>query len=184
MLARVTLADLHVFDESVLASAHSTSESFIPLFSALTVTGSGFAMLVLLPFLAWPKTRMVTAWLFAAIVAQAAIVSILKVVVGRLRPCAALAWSTAVGVCPTSGSMPSGHAAGAFTFALFVSVRDPRWAPLAIGWACLVGWSRCVLGMHYPTDVIAGALVGGAVGAGVAAWSRRRARKVVLTPAT
>jgi undecaprenyl-diphosphatase len=68
-------------------------------------------------------------------------------------------------VSPGGGSFPSGHAAGVFAFAAFVAVRAPRWAPLSFAWAGIVAWSRCVLGVHYPSDVLAGALLGAAVGA-------------------
>lgn len=62
----------------------------------------------------------------------------------------------------TNYSMPSGHTSGAFAFATSVSVAYPKWYIIApsFAWAGAVGYSRMHLGVHYPSDVIVGALVG------------------------
>lgn len=57
-------------------------------------------------------------------------------------------------------SFPSGHATAAFLFAALVIASFPVWAPLFYGWATLVAISRVALGVHYPSDVIAGAILG------------------------
>jgi undecaprenyl-diphosphatase len=146
----------------------------VPLFLVVTTIGGGWGLLALLPFAVRRTTRTATLWLLAAIVTQSAIVSTLKAIVGRARPCDALGWCAPIAVAsPGGGSFPSGHAAGAFAFAAFVALRAPRWAVPALAWAAIVAWSRCVLGVHYPSDVVAGALVGAAVGAAFARLSRR-----------
>jgi membrane-associated phospholipid phosphatase len=61
-----------------------------------------------------------------------------------------------------SPSFPSGHTSGAFSVATSLSLAYPRWyivAP-AYTWAGTVGYSRMHLGVHYPSDVFIGALVG------------------------
>jgi len=62
----------------------------------------------------------------------------------------------------TSLSFPSGHTSLAFATATSLSIKYPKWYVIAPSyfWACSVGYSRMNLGMHYPSDVLAGAIVG------------------------
>lgn len=63
---------------------------------------------------------------------------------------------------PTSASFPSGHTAAAFSLATSLCIKYPKWyviTPSAI-WACSVGFARMNEGVHYPTDVISGAVIG------------------------
>ena len=61
---------------------------------------------------------------------------------------------------PTSRSMPSGHSASAFAFATAVGHTMPRCAVGLRAGAALVAYSRVHTGVHYPGDVVAGALIG------------------------
>ena len=71
-----------------------------------------------------------------------------------------------------SSSFPAGHAATAFAGAVLLSVLAPRLAPAFLLLATLIGLSRIYDGVHYPTDVLAGAALGALVGAGAAAAIR------------
>lgn len=61
-----------------------------------------------------------------------------------------------------SYSMPSGHTSSAFATATSLSMAFPKWYVVvpSFVWASSVGYSRMHLGVHYPSDVLVGALVG------------------------
>lgn len=70
---------------------------------------------------------------------------------------------------PTSTSFPSGHAASAFAFATGVALEKPVVGVPLLGLAGVIAYSRVYVGVHYPSDVVAGA----AIGAGMAIATRR-----------
>jgi undecaprenyl-diphosphatase len=79
---------------------------------------------------------------------------------------------------PTSPSFPSGHAASAFAFASTMGEEVPlTWGPLHVA-ACLVAYARVHTGVHYPSDVVAGALLGAMCG-----WTVRRLAGRLARPA-
>ncbi len=69
-----------------------------------------------------------------------------------------------------SGSFPSGHTSDAFSVAMAVSLLFPKRSvviPMLL-WAMLVGYSRMDLGVHYPSDVLGGVVIG--AGAAYCCW--------------
>ena len=57
-------------------------------------------------------------------------------------------------------SFPSGHTAAAFLFAWLIWTFYPVFALPLFLWASLVGISRVLLGVHYPSDIVVGAILG------------------------
>ncbi|WVU05486.1 phosphatase PAP2 family protein [Streptomyces prasinus] len=92
------------------------------------------------------------------------------VVVDEERPCRALRTGVdLVAECPGAGdwSFPSNHATLAAGLAVGLAVLWPRLAAITLPLAGVVALLRVPVGVHYPHDVFAGALLGGAVVAAV-----------------
>jgi len=85
-----------------------------------------------------------------------------KVAVRRERP--RLEGIEATGPQPASLSFPSAHAATSFAGATLIGGLEPRLRRGLYGAAALMAFSRPYLGVHYPSDVLAGAAVGTAIG--------------------
>lgn len=68
---------------------------------------------------------------------------------------------------PSSDSFPSGHTAAAFGFATAVAQVAPRASVVPYAIAVAVGYSRIHTGVHFPSDVVLGAFLGGTIGAAV-----------------
>jgi undecaprenyl-diphosphatase len=61
---------------------------------------------------------------------------------------------------PLDGSFPSGHAATSFAAATVLTFLRPRWAPAFFLLALAIGFSRVYVGVHYPLDIVGGAVLG------------------------
>lgn len=98
--------------------------------------------------------------------------SIIKEYVWRLRPCnnpSFASWiHVLVGYRPQSSSFTSSHAANHFAMTVYIYITlKPllgRWGYLFFLWAFLVALAQVYVGVHYPLDVTAGALIGILIG--------------------
>ena len=109
--------------------------------------------------------------------------SIVKPAVKRLRPCNDTTINSIVInriSCGPGYSMPSSHAANHFGiafFLIFIFYRKWKWiTPLALFWAFIIGFAQIYVGVHYPFDVLMGAILGC-----VAAYITATLFKVTLT---
>lgn len=86
----------------------------------------------------------------------------LKYSVGRQRPYVAYPDLIVPDLYESSPSFPSGHTSSAFATATALSLKYPKWYVMApaFAWAGYVGYSRMHTGVHYPSDVAAGAVLG------------------------
>jgi undecaprenyl-diphosphatase len=121
-----------------------------------------------LALVAWRGDAAWRAWarhIFLAVAALAVLVMALKLLIRRRRP--AGEWG-AIYRNTDPHSFPSGHAARTAMLAVLLCAWGPAWAaPIAVVWAPLVSVARVSLGVHYLSDVVAGALLG-LIAAGVA----------------
>lgn len=86
----------------------------------------------------------------------------LKYSINRVRPYDVYPTEITAYSVESSASFPSGHTSLAFATATSLSLKFPEWYVIAPSyiWAGYVGYSRMNLGVHYPTDVLAGAVLG------------------------
>jgi membrane-associated phospholipid phosphatase len=101
-------------------------------------------------------------FIFVAIALPGLVVTVVKRLIGRVRPSIVgpfayvpFSWR------PDYASMPSGHATTAFAVAVALGALWPRARPLLWLYAIVIAASRVIIAAHYPSDVIAGACVGG-----------------------
>jgi undecaprenyl-diphosphatase len=101
---------------------------------------------------------------------------VLKPLVGRTRPSFALPPEAVRVLAPAAdvGSMPSLHAANAFAAATVVALLVPRAGWVAFPIAALIALSRVGVGVHWPSDILAGALGGAGLGCAVVLLARWR----------
>ena len=154
-------------------------DPFMKLYTQLGNTGMLFIALGVLLLLFKPTRRAGVSALCAMLIGLIVVNFTIKPIMARPRPW--LVIENFVNLVPEHdpNSFPSGHTNAAFAFALAVCMSAPKkWMKVsAVCAAAVMGLSRLYVGVHFPSDVLAGAVIGslcGLLGAWVAgkAWER------------
>ncbi|MCL4499302.1 MAG: phosphatase PAP2 family protein [Chloroflexi bacterium] len=103
---------------------------------------------------------------FAAVAATVLLTDLIKHLVAKPRPYEVLPYIVRYGNVELSRSFPSGHASQAFAAAAVLSAGVKKWRLVWFAIAIAIAASRMILGVHYPSDVIAAALLGFVIGWG------------------
>jgi len=98
--------------------------------------------------------------------------NLIKNLVQRTRPCNdenfMINVHTLLGGCSSSFSFPSSHATNHFGMAWFIYLTLKKyfktWSYLFFFWAATIAYGQVYIGIHYPTDVLGGALLGSLIG--------------------
>lgn len=154
-------------DEAILLFVHNhVPGELTGFFEAVTFTGSSTVLFPLTSvgaiMLLFARRRFEALLLLASVLGGVVVVYVVKAAVGRTRP---TLWETE---WYWGSSFPSGHTLVVAAFATAIVLCVNRvWPPArglallaAISWICLVAFSRLVLGVHWPTDVLAAACIG------------------------
>jgi len=155
------------------------AEPFDTLLELLSHAGS-FGLVWLVLALALSHLRGGFSWrrpwlllrLAVTIMAAELVSGLLKLALSRDRPPLAEPEPAPLVPLPATHSFPSGHATVAFACATVLALAVPRlrWPLFAL--AALIGFSRVYVGVHYPSDVLGGALLGVGLGLLVCASGR------------
>ena len=154
-------------DESVFRALNQAGSNLAldTVMVALTMIGMTYILVFAGPVLWWRKHRELGFDVIVLIIISDLVVESLKLLIMRERPLSViddvhtLSWGPFT--TASTFSMPSGHASRMFAVAALVAFGTKRSVGAsALILAALVGLSRIYLGMHWPTDVLAGALLG------------------------
>jgi undecaprenyl-diphosphatase len=147
----------------------SRSSPIRQFFRAVSWLGDGwvwYALIVALPFLYGSVGAQAAAHMTVTGVVALVLYKFIKNRAVRERPYITHSAIECASAPLDRYSFPSGHTLHAVCFTLMATSYFPEWLPALAVLALLIALSRVVLGLHYPTDVAAGAGLGGALAIG------------------
>ena len=149
-------------------------DPFMKVYTQMGNTGMLFIVLGLILLLFRPTRKAGFSALCAMLIGLVVVNFTIKPLVSRPRPW--LVIGNFVNLVPEHdpNSFPSGHTNAAFAFALAICVSAPkRWMKItAVCMAVVMGLSRLYVGVHFPSDVLVGALIGSLCGL-AGAWAAK-----------
>lgn len=144
-----------------------------PIVTAITYLGNAGWIWILCTvlLLCLPKTRRIGCTTALALILDLVSVNILvKNLVARTRPYEVIEGLTNLIGPQSDFSFPSGHTAASFAFAVAFAMTAPKkYSVPALVLACLISLSRLYVGVHYPTDILGGIVIGALCGI-LAVW--------------
>ena len=133
---------------------------------AVSKSGDGYAQL-LAPLIVWfTGSVLAPTYAFSLLVAfsvERCSYYVLKNSLKRLRPCDLTPSIHSLIAASDKFSFPSGHTSAAFCLCVMTSLVFGGVASVLFIWAVAVGLSRIIVGVHFPGDIVAGALLGSSV---------------------
>ena len=136
---------------------------FFVLVSWLGDGTAWYGLILTLPLISGEAGLLTSLSMVKVGVINLALYKIIKSLTGRARPCA-VSPSIILGTAPLDQySFPSGHTMHAVAFSMIATAHHPELAWVLALFSCLIAMSRVILGLHYPTDVLAGGVIGACV---------------------
>lgn len=152
--------ELKILD--MLQTIHTPFLDSVMIFAS-SIGNIGLVWIIIgIMFLIFQKTRKAGYIVLAALILDAIICNgILKPLIARVRPCDVNNAVTLLIARPKDYSFPSGHTSASFAAvsAMFYAGRKKE-GYMALVLACIISFSRMYLYVHYPTDILAGIVLG------------------------
>lgn len=156
----MTTFELNILDWLQSSIRMPAGDALMPVITAFADKGIGWILLTL-AFLLPSRTRRLGATLLLSICIEVLLCNILlKPLVARQRPFILNPAFQLLIAAPQDYSFPSGHAAVSFACASVLWIYRSRWRFPAAVLAFIIAFSRLYLYVHFPTDVLAGAMIG------------------------
>lgn len=155
---------IHAYDVNLFlwVNQRKSQRFLVRCARGISSTGDGHLYLILaaaLGYSAQPTELVLLTCLAVGLLIERPVYLILKNLCRRERPPTALKIPGFI-IPSDRFSFPSGHTSAAFLVATLASFFYPVFMPFLLGWAVLVGMARVILGVHFPTDTLIGALMG------------------------
>lgn len=155
---------IHQYDVLMFSRLNNSTihASLVRLCRLLSWSGDGILYVALAGGLYWAEgiANPLLQTLLLGFALERPVYFVLKNAFKRNRPQQAIQNFRSVIMPSDQFSFPSGHTSAAFLVATMVSYFFPGLTVLLYAWAVLVGFSRLVLGVHFPTDTLMGVVLG------------------------